>query len=75
MNKRDTIHQIITDRLGSPKLVVNVATGIVVQRMVGIVVYDSNPHFQPFGFSGEFCNLETKLVVFGAKDSIVETKD
>ena len=33
MNKRDTIYQIITDHLGSPRLVVNVATGVVVQRI------------------------------------------
>ncbi len=36
MNKRESIYQIITDHLGSPRLVVNVATGIVVQTMDGV---------------------------------------
>ena len=71
-NKRDTIYQIITDHLGSPRLVVNVATGIVVQRMdydeFGNVTYDSNPGFQPFGFAGGLYDTETKLVRFGARD-------
>ena len=77
MNKRDTIYQIITDHLGSPRLVVNVATGIVVQRMdydeFGNVTYDSNPGFQPFGFAGGLYDTETKLVRFGARDYDAET--
>ena len=72
MNKRDTIYQIITDHLGSPRLVVNVSTGIVVQRMeydeFGNVTYDSNPDFQPFGFAGGLYDPDTKLVRFGARD-------
>ncbi len=72
MNKRDTIYQIITDHLGSPRLVVNVATGTVVQRMdydeFGNVTYDSNPGFQPFGFAGGLYDTETKLVRFGFRD-------
>ncbi|MFZ1082846.1 MAG: RHS repeat-associated core domain-containing protein [Candidatus Kryptoniota bacterium] len=77
MNKRDTIYQIITDHLGSPRLVVNVNTGAVVQRMdydeFGNVVYDSNPGFQPFGFAGGLYDPETKLVRFGARDYDAET--
>ncbi|MFZ1082850.1 MAG: RHS repeat-associated core domain-containing protein [Candidatus Kryptoniota bacterium] len=72
VNKNDTIYQIITDHLGSPRLVVNVSTGMVVQRMdydeFGNVVYDSNPGFQPFGFAGGLYDLDTKLVRFGARD-------
>ena len=72
MNKRDTIYQIITDHLGSPRLLVNVATGVVVQRMdydeFGNVIYDSNPGFQPFGFAGGLYDSDTKLVRFGARD-------
>ena len=56
MNKRDTIYQIITDHLGSPRLVVNASTGVIVQRIdydeFGNVTYDSNPGFQPSGFAG-----------------------
>jgi RHS repeat-associated protein len=77
MNKRDTIYQIITDHLGSPKLVVNVQTGIVVQKIdydeFGNVTFDSNPGFQPFGFAGGLYDPETKLVRFGARDYDAET--
>jgi RHS repeat-associated protein len=77
LNKRDTIYQIITDHLGSPRLVVNVSTGAVVQRIdydeFGNVVYDSNPGFQPFGFAGGLYDPETKLVRFGARDYDAET--
>jgi len=72
MNKRDTIYQIITDHLGSPRLVVNVQTGIVVQKIdydeFGNVTYDSNPGFQRFGFAGGLYDPETKLARFGARD-------
>ena len=72
MNKRDTIYQIITDHLGSPRLVVNVSTGAVVQRIdydeFGNVIYDSNSAFQPFGFAGGLYDSDTKLVRFGARD-------
>ncbi len=77
MNKRDTIYQIITDHLGSPRLVVNVATGAIVERMdydeFGNVTYDSNPGFQPFGFAGGLYDPETKLVRLGARDYDAET--
>ena len=77
MNKRDTIYQIITDHLGSPRLVVDVSTGDVVQRIdydeFGNIAYDSNPGFQPFGFAGGLYDPETKLVRFGARDYDAET--
>ena len=72
LRRAGTIYQIITDHLGSPRLVVNVATGAVVQRMdydeFGNIIYDSNPGFQPFGFAGGLYDTETKLVRFGARD-------
>jgi RHS repeat-associated protein len=71
-NRHDTIYQIITDHLGSPRLVVNVTTGAIVQRMdydeFGNVTYDSNPGFQPFGFAGGLYDSQTKLVRFGSRD-------
>lgn len=77
MNKNDTIYQIITDHLGSPRLVINVATGIVVQRIdydeFGNIIFDSNPGFQPFGYAGGLYDSETKLVRFGARDYDAET--
>ena len=52
----DTVYRLITDHLGSVRLVVNAATGEVVQRMdydaFGRVLQDTNPGFQPFGFAG-----------------------
>jgi RHS repeat-associated protein len=68
----DTTYRIISDHLGSPRLVVNTTTGEVAQRMdydeFGNVNYDSNPGFQPFGFAGGLYDHETNLVRFGARD-------
>jgi hypothetical protein len=54
MTAGGTTYQLITDHLGSVRLVVNASTGTVAERMdydeFGNVVYDSNPGFQPFGF-------------------------
>ena len=70
-------YRIITDHLGSPRLVINVATGAVAQRMdydeFGNVVLDSNPGFQPFGFAGGLYDRDTRLVRFGARDYDAET--
>jgi RHS repeat-associated protein len=53
-------------------LVVDTATGQVVQRMdydaFGRVLSDSNPGFQPFGFAGGLYDDDTGLVRFGARD-------
>ena len=47
---------MITDHLGSPRLVVKVDDGSVSQRIdfgeFANVITDSNPGFQPFGFAG-----------------------
>jgi len=65
-------YRIITDHLGSPRLVINVATGAVLQRMdydeFGNVILDSNPGFQPFGFAGGLYDRDTKLLRFGGRD-------
>jgi len=65
-------YRIITDHLGSPKIVIDVATGAVAQRMdydeFGNVILDSNPGFLPFGFAGGLYDRDTKLVRFGARD-------
>jgi RHS repeat-associated protein len=69
--------RIITDHLGSPRLVVDVATGNVAQRIdydeFGQVLSDSSPGFQPFGFAGGLYDKDTKLVRFGARDYDAET--
>ena len=65
-------YSIISDHLGSPRLVIDSATGTVVQRMeydeFGRVITDTNPGFQPFGFAGGLFDHDTGLVRFGARD-------
>ena len=65
-------YRLISDHLGSPRLVVKVETGEVVQRLdydeFGRVLTDTNPGFQPFGFAGGLHDSDTGLVRFGARD-------
>jgi RHS repeat-associated protein len=65
-------YRIITDHLGSPRLVVKVTDGTVAQRtdynVLGEVKTDTNQGFQPFGFAGGIYEPGTKLVRFGARD-------
>jgi len=57
MVKGGNTYRIVTDHLGSPRLVVDVATGSVAQRMDfdawGNVLLDTNPGFQLA--VGEWC--------------------
>ncbi|WP_223641673.1 RHS repeat-associated core domain-containing protein [Corallococcus sp. EGB] len=77
MLKGGITYRILTDPLGSPRLVVDTRNGAVVQRMEydvwGNVVADSNPGFQPFGFAGGLYDRDTKLTRFGARDYDAET--
>lgn len=65
-------YRIISDHLGSPRLVVNTVTGQVEQRIdydeFGRVIADTNPGFQPFGFAGGLYDHDTGLVRFGLRD-------
>ena len=65
-------YRLITDHLGSVRLVVDVATGAVVQRLDydgwGRVTLDTSPGWQPFGFAGGLYHPLTGLVRFGARD-------
>jgi RHS repeat-associated protein len=69
--------RIVADDLGSPRLVVDVDSGEVAQRLdydaFGRVVQDTNPGFQPFGFAGGLYDPDTGLVRFGARDYDPET--
>lgn len=77
MIKGGVTFRIVTDHLGSPRLVVNTSTGQIAQRMdydeFGNVTADTNPGFQPFGFAGGLYDGDTKLVRFGARDYDAET--
>jgi RHS repeat-associated protein len=68
----DTTYRIVSDHLGSVRLVVNAGTGEVVQRITydvwGWITSDSNPGLQPFGFAGGLYEQSTGLTRFGARD-------
>jgi RHS repeat-associated protein len=72
MVKGSTTYRVISDHLGSPRLVINTVSGAVEQRIdydeFGNVLADSNPGFQPFGFAGGLYDQDTKLTRFGARD-------
>lgn len=65
-------YRLVTDHLGSVRLVVNADTGTIAQQLNydawGVVVADTNPGFQPFGFAGGIYDPDTGLVLFGARD-------
>ena len=70
--KSGTTYRLVSDPLGSVRMVVDVATGAVVQRIDydewGNVTQDTNPGFQPFGFAGGIYEPQTGLIRFGARD-------
>ena len=72
MEKGGNTYRIIRNHLGSPRLVIDVATGVVVQEITydefGNVLSDTNPGFQPFGFAGGVFDKHTGLTRFGARD-------
>jgi RHS repeat-associated protein len=75
--KNGQTYRLIKDHLGSPRLIINSATGAIEQRMDydvwGRVTQDTNPGFQPFGFAGGLYDQDTGLVRFGARDYDPET--
>ncbi|MEZ4736311.1 MAG: RHS repeat-associated core domain-containing protein [Caldilineaceae bacterium] len=72
MIRQNVVYRIISDQVGSPRLVVNAGTGEVLQRMsydaFGNVLEDTTPGFQPFGFAGGLYDSDSGLVRFGARD-------
>lgn len=68
----DHTYRLITDHLGSPRLVIDVVDGAVVQRMrhdeFGRVLQDDAPGSLPFGFAGGLADASTGLIRFGARD-------
>jgi len=72
MIKDGTRYSFVTDPRGSVRLVVNVETGAIAQRLdyspFGRVTTDTNPGFQPFGFAGGLYDADTGLVRFGVRD-------
>lgn len=72
MTRGGQTFRIITDHLGSVRLVVDVSTGDITQQLdydaFGNVTEDTNPGFQPFGFAGGLYDPLSGLVRFGARD-------
>jgi len=72
-----TKYRIISDHLGSVRLVVKQSDGSITQRMnhdeFGRVTEDTNPGYLPFGFAGGLYDHQTGLVRFGARDYDAET--
>ncbi|MEW6744381.1 MAG: RHS repeat-associated core domain-containing protein [Planctomycetota bacterium] len=72
MIKGGVTYRLIKDHLGSPRLVVDAATGAIAQRMdydeFGRLITDTNPGFQPFGFAGGLYDPQTGLTRFGVRD-------
>ncbi|HEX8618598.1 MAG TPA: IPT/TIG domain-containing protein, partial [Thermoanaerobaculia bacterium] len=72
MIKGGVAYRIVSDHLGSPRMIVNVSDGTIAQTIeydeFGRVLSDSNPGFQPFGFAGGLHDRDTGLVHFGARD-------
>jgi RHS repeat-associated protein len=70
-------YRLITDQLGSVRLVVDVQTGAIAQQIdyddFGRVLFDSAKGFQPFGYAGGLYDPDTELVRFGARDYDTET--
>jgi len=72
MVKGSTTYRIISDHLGSVRLVVDASNGAVAQRIdydeFGNITTDTNEGFQPFAFAGGLYDPDTELTRFGARD-------
>ena len=68
---------IMSDERGSVRRVINASSGAVAQALdydeFGRVLRDTNPGFQPFGFTGGLYDIATGLVRLGERDYDSET--
>jgi len=72
MVKGGVTYRIISDHLGSVRLVVNAVDGSTAHRIdydeFGNIVTRHRARFQPFAFAGGIYDQHTKLMRFGARD-------
>ncbi|WP_413944762.1 RHS repeat domain-containing protein [Bdellovibrio sp. HCB-162] len=65
-------YRIISDQVGTPKIIVEAATGKIVESLnydeFGISLDGKHSAYLPFGFAGGVNDRDTKLVRFGARD-------
>ena len=78
MVKAGVTYKILTDQVGTPRLVVRADTGAVVQQTsrdeFGVLIAESgDTTLHPFGFAGGLFDRDTGLVRFGARDYDAET--
>ncbi len=77
MIKNNVTYRIVSDHLGSPRLIVNTTDGAIIQQIdydeFGNIIKDTNPGFQPFGFAGGLYDQQTQLTRFGARDYDAQT--
>jgi RHS repeat-associated protein len=70
-------YRLVTDRNGSPRLMIDSVTGTIAGSMnhdeFGRVVADSLSSLVPFGYAGGLYDPDTGLVRFGARDYDPET--
>ncbi|HEY7969988.1 MAG TPA: RHS repeat-associated core domain-containing protein [Candidatus Limnocylindrales bacterium] len=72
MQRGDTSYRVITDAVGSPRLVISAADGAVADAIDydawGRITHETHPGFIPFGFGGGLVDPDTGFVHFGARD-------
>jgi RHS repeat-associated protein len=72
MIRSGVLLRVVKDYLGNVRAIANAQTGAVLQAIeydaFGVILRDSNPGFQPFGFAGGLYDTVTGLVRFGARD-------
>ncbi|MBW7908688.1 MAG: RHS repeat-associated core domain-containing protein [Kiritimatiellae bacterium] len=72
MVRSGVTYRILSDHLGSVRMVVNTTDGTIAQQMDydewGNVTTDTNPGFQPFGFAAGHYDSHTQLTRFGYRD-------
>jgi len=65
MVKGGVTYRIISDHLGSSRLVINTSTGAIAQQLdydeFGNLLADTNPGFQQFGYAGGIYDRDTGL--------------
>jgi RHS repeat-associated protein len=70
--KGGSTYKIFSDPIGSPRMVVDVSSGSIVERIDyderGNTLRDTNAGFIPFGFAGGIVDRDTGLIRFGARD-------
>jgi len=71
LTKAGRTYGLISDHLGSARIVVDATSGEIVQRLDydawGQILQDSNPGFQPFGYAGREFDSETGLLYMRAR--------